>query len=80
MKVKLLSFGEAVNVCRKRGLPYKRYGYEPHAYGIYKDWEHWGKVVDVSKKDEIFIDRMIIFDNYGIPSWLYTVIDGESNG
>lgn len=80
MKVKLLSFSEAINACRKHGSPYEPYGYEPHAFGIYKDWEYWDKVVNVPKKQEVFIDRMIVFDNYGIPSWLYTVVEDESNG
>lgn len=78
MKVKLLSFDEAVVACKKHNI--SNHLDRPCAFGIFDMWEYWGEVVDVPEGEKPFVGRMIAFDGYGIPSWLYAVVEDESNG
>lgn len=70
MKIKICSFEEAVEMCKKNNLDYD----ENTALGIEKDFHLWGKVVDAE-----ICGGLCIIDNIGIWACFATKINDEPN-
>lgn len=77
MKIRIFTWEEALKAVIKRDN--ESYTEESNGlYGINKNWEYWGKIVDtlLIEVKENLIDYYVV-DGFHVPTWLVEVLDDK---